>query len=142
MQDLRDTFESNFFGPMLFTQRFIKRLIRQKKASIVNMSSIASIDGEPGQFSYVCSKAAINGATKKLARELADYNIRVNAIAPGMTKTRMLSRMSDDLMSEMLGKLAFERLAKPEEIAKLCVFLLSDESSFITGQIIRADGGR
>ncbi|WP_027438799.1 SDR family NAD(P)-dependent oxidoreductase [Lachnospira multipara] len=142
MDDIKETFEINFFGPMEFTQRLLKRLMRQKKGSIVNISSIASLDGEPGQFAYVSSKAAINGATKKLSNELAPFNIRVNAIAPGMVDTNMLSNMTEELKKDMLNKLAIKRLAKPEEIGKLCTFLLSDNSEFITGQIIRIDGGR
>ena len=142
MDDIKETFEINFFGPMEFTQRLLKRLMRQKKGSIVNISSIASLDGEPGQFAYVSSKAAINGATKKLSNELAPFNIRVNAIAPGMVDTNMLSNMTEELKMDMLNKLAIKRLAKPEEIGKLCTFLLSDNSEFITGQIIRIDGGR
>lgn len=141
MSDVRMTFETNFFGPMYFTQRFLKKLIRQKKGSIVNISSVASIDGEPGQFGYVSSKAAVNGATKKLAGELGRFGIRVNAVAPGITDTDMVSEMEDDLKNNTLSRTALHRIAKPEEIAQLCVYLLSDQSEFVTGQIIRIDGG-
>lgn len=141
MEDIRKTFEINFFGPTYFTQRFIKRLIRQKKCSIVNISSIASFDGEPGQFGYVSSKAAINGATRKLSSELGQFGIRVNAIAPGMTETSMSESIDERLKEETLNRTALKRLAKPEEIARLCTYLLSDQSEYVTGQIIRIDGG-
>ncbi|MBQ9234157.1 MAG: SDR family oxidoreductase [Lachnospiraceae bacterium] len=141
MSDIKKTFQVNFFGPMYFTQRFIKKFIRQKYGSIVNISSIASIDGDPGQFGYVSSKAAINGATKKLANELGQFGVRVNAVAPGMTDTEMVSNMENSLMEDTLKRTALGRLAKPCEIAKLCVFLLSEQSDFVTGQVIRIDGG-
>lgn len=141
ISDIKNTFQTNFFGPMFFTQRFLKRMIKSKQGSIVNISSIASFDGEPGQFGYVSSKAAVNGATRKLASELGQFGIRVNAIAPGITDTAMAGEMSDDLKNETLMRTALKRLCKPDEIAKLCVYLLSDQSEFITGQIIRIDGG-
>lgn len=141
MTDVRKTFEVNFFGPIYFTQRLIKRLIHQKKGAIVNISSIAAIDGEPGQFGYVSSKAAVNGATKKLASELGQFGIRVNAIAPGVTDTSMADAMASNLKESTISRVALKRMAEPEEVAKMCVFLLSDESSFVTGQIIRVDGG-
>ena len=141
MDDIRKTFQINFFGPMYFTQRIIKRIMRQKKCSIVNISSIASFDGDPGQFGYVSSKAAVNGATIKLARELGQFGIRVNAVAPGMVDTEMVIGMNSTLKEDTLKRTALNRLAKPNEIAKLCVFLLSDQSEFVTGQIIRIDGG-
>ena len=141
MADIRNTFEVNFFGPMLFTQRFLKRIIRQKKCSIVNVSSIASFDGDPGQFGYVSSKSAINGATRKLSLELGQFGIRVNAIAPGMTKTMMAEEIEERVREDTLSRTALGRLAEPEEVASLCVHLLSDQSSYVTGQIIRVDGG-
>ncbi|MBQ6133881.1 MAG: SDR family oxidoreductase [Lachnospiraceae bacterium] len=141
MEDIRNTFEVNFFGPMFFTQRFLKRIIRQKNCSIVNISSVASFDGDPGQLGYVSSKSAINGATKKLSLELGQFGIRVNAIAPGMTKTTMAEEIENKIRDDALGRTALGRMAEPEEVAKLCVYLLSDQSSYVTGQIIRIDGG-
>ena len=141
LDDIRRTFQVNFFCPMLFTQRLLKRMIHQGKGSIVNISSVASLDGDPGQLGYVSSKAAINGATKKLARELGQFGIRVNAVAPGMTDTDMSTNIENHLKEETLGRLSIKRLAYPSEIAKLCAYLLSEQSSFITGQIIRIDGG-
>lgn len=141
MTDIRTTFEVNFFGPILFIQRFLKKMMRWKAGSIVNIASIAAIDGEPAQLEYVSSKAAIIGATKKLASELGQFGIRVNAVAPGMTDTEMVQSMGEELMRKTLDRTIMHRLGKPEEIAKLVVFLLSDQSEFITGQVIRVDGG-
>ena len=90
---------------------------------------------------YVSSKAAIIGATKRLAIELGAYNIRVNSVAPGLTETEMGNKMDEKLLEDMLRKLVIKRKAKPEEIADAIVFFASDMSSFITGQVMRVDGG-
>lgn len=141
MEDIRETFEVNFFGPILFLQRFLKKMMRWRTGSIVNIASIAAIDGEPAQLEYVSSKAAMIGATRKLASELGQFGIRVNAVAPGMTDTDMVREMDTGLMEKTLDRTMMHRLAKAEEIAKAVVFLLSDQSAFITGQTIRVDGG-
>lgn len=138
---MKEIFEVNFFSQMLFTQYIIRVMTRQKKGSIVNMASIAALDGGPAQIEYVSSKAAIVGATKKLAAELGIYNIRVNAIAPGMTNTDMVKNMREDLYENTLNNVIMKRLAEPVEIANAVMFLASDLSSFITSQVIRVDGG-
>lgn len=141
MDEIRDTFEVNFFGPMFFLQRLLRRMIKGKSGSVVNISSIAAIDGEPAQFEYVSSKAAIIGATRKLASELNPFGIRVNAVAPGMIDTEMIEEMDESLKAKTLERTVMKRLGTSEEIAKTVVFLLSENSSFITGQVIRVDGG-
>lgn len=141
MEEIRETFEVNFFGPILFLQRLLRKMIRQRSGSIVNVASIAAIDGEPAQLEYVSSKAAMIGATRKLASELGQFGIRANAVAPGITDTDMVREMNTGLMEKTLGRTIMHRLAKAEEIAKTIVFLLSDQSAFITGQTIRVDGG-
>lgn len=141
MEEIRNTFEVNFFGPMFFLQRFSKKLMRWKSGSIVNISSVAALDGEPAQLEYVSSKAAVIGATKKLASEWGQFGIRVNAIAPGITQTDMICQMGDEIKNKTLDRTVLHRLGKPDEIAKTVVFLLSDQSSYITGQVIRVDGG-
>ena len=142
MEEIRETFEVNFFGPSFFTQRLLKNMIRNKRGSIVNISSVASLDGEPAQYAYVASKSAVNGATKKLASELASFGIRVNAVCPGMIDTEMGDVIEEQLESKLLNVTALARKGTATEIADIVRFLLSDESSFITGQIIRADGGK
>ena len=141
MEEIRQVFDVNFFGPMFFTQRLLKNMMRYKIGSIVNMSSVAAIDGEPAQLEYVSSKSALIGATKKLASELRGFGIRVNAVAPGMTDTEMITNMSEDLRKRTLENTILGRVARPEEIAEMVIFLLSDKSSFLTGQTIRIDGG-
>ena len=99
------------------------------------------MDGTPAQYEYAASKGAIIAATKNLARELAPYNIRVNAVAPGMIQTDMGAKIEENLTQEILSKVIMKRLGRPEEIANVAVFLASDEASFINGQVIRVDGG-
>jgi 3-oxoacyl-[acyl-carrier protein] reductase len=138
---IREVFEVNFFSQLLVIQLVSKLMMRQKTGSIVNLASIAGIDSYPGYSAYGSSKAALIYATKTLSKELARYNIRVNTIAPGMTDTNMAKEMGEAANSEILNRCAMNRLAKPEEIAQLALFLASDQSSFITGQTIRIDGG-
>ena len=116
-------------------------MARQNHGSIINIASIAGIDGTPAQYEYAASKAAIIGGTKNLARELAANNIRVNAVAPGMIDTDMGLQIDEELKQRILSKVIMNRLGKPKEIADVVAFLASDMSSYMTGQIIRVDGG-
>lgn len=141
IQEIREQFEVNFFSHLLITQLISRFMIRRRKGSIINISSCAGIDGNTGMLDYVSSKAAIIGATKRLAIELGAYNIRVNSVAPGLTETEMGNKMDEKLLEDMLRKLVIKRKAKPEEIADAIVFFASDMSSFITGQVMRVDGG-
>ena len=141
MKTLKEVFEINFFSQVLITQYIAKLMTKQKGGSIINMASVAGIDSFAGYTAYGCSKAAIIYFTKTIAKELAPFNIRVNAIAPGLTDTQMAVMMEDKAKTDMITKSAFNRLGKPEEIAQLALFLASDQSSFITGQVIRIDGG-
>ncbi len=141
MEDIRSTFDVNFFGHVLLTQRLLKNMIRNKCGSIVNISSAAAIDGDPAQFGYITSKAAMIGAVKKWANELGSYGIRANAVAPGVTNTDMVSEMREELLADTVGNTAMHRIGQPDEIAKTVVYLLSDYSSYMTGQTVRVDGG-
>lgn len=141
VQEMRKEFEVNFFAQMYVTQLISKVMIRRKQGNIVNISSCAGLDGNTGVLEYVSGKAAVIGATKRLAIELGNYNIRVNSVAPGLTDTQMGDRMKQDMQDEILQRLVIKRKAKPEEIANAVLFLASDMSTFITGQILRVDGG-
>lgn len=141
IQKMRNEFEVNFFGSMLVTQLISKIMIRKKSGSIVNISSCAGLDGNTGMLEYVSSKAAMIGATKRLAIELGAYNIRVNSVAPGLTDTQMGAVMREDLLEDVFRKLVIKRKARPEEIADAVLFFASDMSTFITGQTLRVDGG-
>ena len=141
MAKMKKVFEINFFALTLLSQYISRIMLRQNSGSIVNIASIAGIDGDPAQYEYAASKAAVIGGTKKLARELAPYNIRVNAIAPGMIQTEMGAKIEDSLREEILAKVMMKRMGKPEEIANAITFVASDMASYMTGQVIRVDGG-
>ena len=139
--EMHRIFDVNFFAAMRLTQMIAKIMIRQKQGIIVNMASIAALDGEPAQVEYVASKAALIGATKKLASELGTFGIRVNAVAPGVTETDMIKSMNSELLARMAEQTIMRRLANPTEIANGVLFLASSLSSYMTGQVIRIDGG-
>ena len=138
---IRDVFQINFFAQVQLTQGISKLMMRQKSGIILNMASIGGIDAYPAYVSYGCSKAAMIYFTKTMAQELAPYGIRVNAIAPSMVKTDMQTEMGEEANEEIMRRTALKRNAEPEEIAKLALFLASEDSSFITGQVYRIDGG-
>lgn len=138
---MRHVMDVNFFAVALLTQFVVRLMQRNGSGSIVNMASIAALDGSPGQFEYAASKGAIIGATKELAAELGESGIRVNAVAPGVIKTDMGMAMSEELMNATLARTALHRLGTTEEIASLVSFLLSDGASYMTGEVIRVDGG-
>lgn len=141
MEKMKRVFDVNFFSLTQLTQYISRIMISQNQGSIVNVSSIAGLDGAPAQYEYAASKAAIIAGTKKLARELADYNIRVNAVAPGIIDTDMGAKLESALKNEIMGKVIMKRVGTPKEVADVCAFLSSDLAGYITGQVIRVDGG-
>lgn len=139
---IKDIFEINFFSQVYFTQQIVKLMLKKKSGSIVFVSSTSSIDGDFGRGSYASSKSALNSISKVMSRELGNFNIRVNAIAPGLTNTDMaIKNTKKEIIDDVISKTSLKRIAKPEEIAKVISFLLSDDASYITGQTIRVDGG-
>jgi 3-oxoacyl-[acyl-carrier protein] reductase len=116
-------------------------MIQNGGGAIVNMASLVALDGNHGQTNYVASKAGVVGMTRVWSRELGGYNIRVNAIAPGMVLTEMLLSMPEAELEKLRQKPPLKRIGTPEEIANLFLFLASDESSYISGEVIRIDGG-
>ncbi len=116
-------------------------MMRQKHGRIVNVSSVAGLYGNPGQINYSASKAAIIGMTKTVAKEYGRKNITCNAVAPGLIRTPMTDVLSDDIKAKMLDAVAMKRYGEPEEIAAVVSFLVSEDSSYVTGQVIEISGG-
>ena len=114
---------------------------RQQSGSIVNMASMVGQKGSKGQLSYAATKGAVIAATKSAAKELAENKIRVNAIAPGMVGSERFKAVLEEKFAQKINDVPFGRLAEPNEVANLCLFLASDQSSYMTGQIIGIDGG-
>ncbi len=139
--NMRELMEINFFSSTLLTQYVVRLMARQNYGSIIFVSSIAGLDGMPSQYGYAASKSAMIGAVKNLAREVAQNNVRVNAVAPGMIDTDMGAEIEENLRDEMLSKVVMKRVGRPEEVANVIAFLGSDLSSYMTAQVIRVDGG-
>ena len=141
MDHIRQSMDVNFFAQTEITQIVTRAMIRNRGGAIVNMASIAAFTGVEGQYEYVAGKAAIVGMTRKLSKELAPYNIRTNAVAPGMINTDMIMQMEDNMRNELKDRLAMKRMGEPREIANVVYFLGSSEASYINGQTIVVDGG-
>ncbi len=141
VQTIREVFEVNLFSGMELTQMILRKMMRQRSGSIINMSSIAAFRSRPGNSAYGVSKAAIKAWTETLAVEMAAYGIRVNAIAPGGTDTEMTEQMHEKAKIEVLASSAMGRLATTQEIANVAVFLASEEASFVNGQTLIVNGG-
>lgn len=138
---LRNEFEINVFAPFLLTQYILKIMVRNGKGSIVNVSSLSGLRGDVGRSVYGMTKAAIASFTQSLAAEMGRKGIRVNAVAPGFIKTDMMSHMTEEVIAHNLEQSRLGRIGTPEEVAKLVVFLASDESSYMTGEVVRVTGG-
>ncbi len=116
-------------------------MVKQRSGRIISIASIIGLMGNPGQANYAASKAGIIALTKTVAKELASRNINANAVAPGFIQTEMTARLPEDLKKKMLEAIPLAKLGTPEDVANVCLFLASDESSYITGQTITIDGG-
>lgn len=140
MDEIKNIFQINFFSPLLFTQLISKNMMKNKKGSIVFISSTAVFDGG-SDTEYTASKAAIVGAVRRLAIELGVFGIRVNTVAPSLTDTDMGHNRSEVDTIEVLSRNIMKRMGQPEEIADAVIFMASDMSRFVTGQVLRVDGG-
>ncbi|MGO5115126.1 SDR family NAD(P)-dependent oxidoreductase [Candidatus Avoscillospira sp. LCP25S3_F1] len=141
---LEEVMQIDFVAPYFFTQSMVKLLQRNpsKNTSIVNISSSAALDANSGRSAYGASKAALLCATKAMAEELGAVGIRANSIAPGITDTDMVGEsMTPAVIEETVAQTALHRMGRPEEIAHAAAFLASDLSSYVTGQVLRVDGG-
>ncbi len=143
LTDARLLFEVNFFAPFQLMQLVTRLMMRQPNGgAVVNMSSMAAFDGVEGETVYGATKAALVSMSKSLAKELGRFKIRVNCIAPGVTETPLISGMSETVLSNDRESTYLRRLGKPEDVANMAAFLLSNSAAYVTGQVIRVDGGR
>lgn len=141
IETIKDVFEVNFFSPLLLTQYVLKNMIKNNSGVILNIASTSGIKPRSGMSAYGTSKTALIFWSKILAREVGSFGIRVNAIAPGITNTKMLNQMSAKFTDRILQDTPLESFASPANIAALAIYLSSDYASHITGEIINCDGG-
>lgn len=139
--DFKQVIDVNLVGTYNMTKNVSQYMIKQKYGKIINISSVVGLHGNAGQANYSASKAGIIGFTKSLAKELASRNILVNAVAPGFIETDMTSVLKDEVKINILNTIPLKREGKPEEVAAVVKFLASEDSSYITGQVISVDGG-
>jgi 3-oxoacyl-[acyl-carrier protein] reductase len=140
-EDWSDVIDTNLTGVFNITRASIITFLKQKSGSIVNISSVSGVHPLPGQSNYAAAKAGVIGFTKSLARETAPYNIRVNAVAPGFIDTEMTADFGEKLRERFLKMIPLQRFGSTEDVAQAVLFLLSDDSRYITGQTLQLDGG-
>ncbi|RZP15042.1 MAG: 3-oxoacyl-[acyl-carrier-protein] reductase [Flavobacteriales bacterium] len=140
-EDFDRVIQVNLKSVFNMTKAVQRTMLKQRKGSIINMSSVIGVKGNAGQSNYAASKAGILGFTKSMAIELGSRNIRSNAIAPGFIVTEMTDQLGEDTIKQYFEAIPLKRGGAPEEIANTCVFLGSDMSSYITGQVLNVDGG-
>jgi 3-oxoacyl-[acyl-carrier protein] reductase len=138
---IKKTYSTNVYSLYYILQYATRLMQRNKEGSIINLTSIMGVNGTEGQTVYSGSKAAVIGITKSLAKELASSNIRVNAIAPGFIDTEMTKQISDDKYEERIASIKMGRVGTPEDVANTALYLASDLSTYVTGQVIGVDGG-
>ncbi|WP_400247163.1 3-oxoacyl-[acyl-carrier-protein] reductase [Niallia sp. JL1B1071] len=136
-----DVINTNLKGVFLCTKAVTRPMMKQRKGRIINITSIVGVTGNPGQANYVAAKAGVIGFTKTTAKELAQRNITVNAVAPGFITTDMTDKLTEEVKNSMLTQIPLGQFGRPEDIANAVVFLASEESSYITGQTLHIDGG-
>jgi 3-oxoacyl-[acyl-carrier protein] reductase len=139
--DFDDVINVNLKSVFNMTKAVQKTMLKQRKGSIINMSSVVGLKGNAGQSNYAASKAGIIGFSKSIALELGSRNIRTNVIAPGFIETEMTEKLPDETIKQWRNGIPLKRGGTVEDIANLCLFLASDSSSYITGQVINVDGG-
>ena len=142
IKKIREIFNINFFSQILLTQKLLNIMIKNKKGSIINISSNAAVECDAGRSGYSSSKAALIAWTKVLSKELGNFNIRVNAVSPGLTNTDMMKKdFSRKVIEDAIKRVPLKRAADPDEIAKVVLFLASDLSSYVNGEVIFVTGG-
>ena len=140
-EDFDAVIDTNLKGTFHTIRHMSRYFLKQKSGKIINMSSVSGILGNAGQANYSASKAGVIGLTKSVARELASRRININAIAPGFIATDMTDAMTEEAKEKIAESIPFKRIGQPEEIAEMALFLASDKSDYITGQVFAVDGG-
>ena len=140
-EDFDKVIEINLKSVFNMTKAVQKIMLKNRKGSIVNMSSVVGVKGNAGQANYAASKAGMIGFTKSIALELGSRNIRCNAIAPGFIETEMTAKLNEDVVKGWREAIPLKRGGSPEDVANVCVFLGSEMSAYVTGQVINVDGG-
>ncbi len=140
-EDFRKVIDVNLIGTYNMTKNVSQYMMKARTGRIINLASVVGISGNAGQSNYAASKAGIIGFTKSIAKELASRNILVNAVAPGFIQTDMTNVLKDDVKENILNNIPLKRAGTPQDVANVVKFLCSEDSSYITGQIINIDGG-
>jgi 3-oxoacyl-[acyl-carrier protein] reductase len=140
-EDWETVIDTNLRGTFNTARAVARKMLRLRSGTIVNLSSVVGVHGNPGQANYAASKAGIIGLTKALARELGSRGVRVNAIAPGYISTELTDVLSEEQRGLILQNTPLSRLGEPEDVARAVRFLCSDEAAFITGEVLLVDGG-
>lgn len=140
-EDWQRVIQVNLDSAFNLTKALIRPMLKQKSGSIINISSVVGVQGNAGQANYAASKAGLIGFTKSVALELGSRNIRCNAIAPGFIKTEMTEKLDEKIVEEWVQNIPLKRGGEPQDIANACLFLASDLSSYVTGQVLSVDGG-
>lgn len=140
-EDFESVIDVNLVGTFNVTKNVINYMLKNHSGRIINISSVVGISGNAGQTNYSASKAGIIGFTKSLAKEVGSRNILVNAIAPGFIQTNMTENLKDDIKEQISKTIPLKRMGTPEDVAKAVKFLASEDSSYITGQVLVVDGG-
>ena len=141
VSDIDDVIDVNLKGTVFMTRALIRHFVRNRSGVILNLSSVVGMMGNKGQTNYAASKAGVIGFTKSVAKEYGSRNIRANAIAPGYIATDMTAALTEEMRAELTKQLPIARLGQPEDVAAAALFLVSDEASYITGQVLKVDGG-
>ncbi|MCT7904208.1 3-oxoacyl-[acyl-carrier-protein] reductase FabG [Candidatus Ornithobacterium hominis] len=140
-EDWQKVIQVNLDSAFNLTKALIRPMLKQKSGSIINISSVVGVQGNAGQANYAASKAGLIGFTKSVALELGSRNIRCNAIAPGFIKTEMTEKLDEKIVEEWVQNIPLKRGGEPQDIANASLFLASDLSSYVTGQVLSVDGG-